>query len=556
MKPDASSFPASPDPDLGQGGDRRWNRTAQAADAGLRLDRFWSRELAEESVSREKIKDWIKSGLALVNNEKVLKPNATLAGDEQLSLCGEALESELIPLDRDLDIRYQDRDLAIVAKPPGLTVHPAPSVGEPTLVHTLLHHFPQIAGLDPARPGIVHRLDKDTSGLMAVALTEAARLTLAEDFAERRTVKAYLALVTGRPPAQGIIDAPLGRHPRIRVRMAVRPKDGREARSTFRTLWTTPKGKASLVLVRIHTGRTHQIRVHLSHIGHPLLGDATYGYKPEALPGLTVPRVMLHSFFLGLTHPRKQTPLSFSLPPPGDFLEVLAALARRPLRLGLTGAAGSGKSALLRALTDLGLPCFSADAAVARLYARDGEAFVLLTGRFGPDLAAKDGSGLDRARLLSLMRGSESVRREVMDLIHPLVAREMERFFLSQARTGIMAAEIPLLLEADPSFRRMVDLAVGVFCPDEMRHARLLARGSAPDIPALLDSWQWPQADKMRACQLVVDNSGPPEALPGKAQALVQAARDLMAHREERFQAWQAGLWPELAAELEQELIS
>ncbi len=417
-------------------GPRRFERTAASSDAGLRLDRFWARELAAEGVSREKVKDWIKAGLALVDGAVARKPNLELAGTEALALTGEAPEPGLAPVDRDLAVLHQDDHLAVIAKPPGLTVHPAPSVGEPTLAHVLVSHFPQIADQDPDRPGIVHRLDKDTSGLLAVALTEGARLALSRDFAERRTVKAYLALVSGKPPAAGSIDAPLGRDPRAKTRMAVRTRDGREARSDYRTLWTAPGGAASLVLVRIHTGRTHQIRVHLSHLGHPLLGDPTYGFRPQRLPGMAVPRVMLHSFFLGLRHPATGTPLALTLPPPQDFLDTLAAFSRRPLRLGITGSAGSGKSALVAELKGLGLPCFSADQAVARLYARGGDAFHLITARFGQELAAPDGSGLDRGRLLALMREKEAVRREVMDLVHPMVAHAMETFFSEQEKSA------------------------------------------------------------------------------------------------------------------------
>ena len=549
-------------PSLSSPGPRRFERTAAPSDAGLRLDRFWARELAAEGVSREKVKDWIKAGLALVDGAVARKPNLELAGTESLALAGDMPAPGLTPVDRDLAVLHQDAHVAVIAKPPGLTVHPAPSVEEPTLAHVLVSHFPQIADQDPDRPGIVHRLDKDTSGLLAVALTEAARLALSRDFAERRTVKAYLALVSGKPPTAGSIDAPMGRDPRAKTRMAVRTRDGREARSDYRTLWTAPGGRASLVLVRIHTGRTHQIRVHLSHLGHPLLGDPTYGFRPERLPGVDVPRVMLHSFFLGLAHPATGAPPALALPPPPDFLDTLAALSRQPLRLGLTGSAGSGKSALLAEFKALGLPCFSADEAVARLYARGGDAFHLITARFGQELAAPDGSGLDRGRLLALMRDKEAVRREVMDLVHPMVAHAMEMFFAQHAeapapipgQTPILAAEIPLLLESDPSFRRGVDLIAGVFCPDRTRHSRILSRGGPPDLPALLDSWQWPQADKMRACHLVVDNTGPRETLPAKAAALVAAVRGVAAHREAKFRAWLDGLWPELVRGFEAEL--
>ena len=242
--------------------------------------------------------------------------------------------------------------MLVVVKPAGLTTHPAPGEPGPTLVNHLLHGWPDIAaatsGMDGQRPGIVHRLDKDTSGLMAVARTEAARLALSESFAGRRTFKVYLALVHGTPePRQGVIDAPMGRHPSRKTLMAVLPKGGREARSEYRVLWTGPRGLASLVAVRIHTGRTHQIRVHMAHIGHPLLGDAAYGprenaewaRRPDRLARMA-PRQMLHAFYLSVPHPATGEPVTRWLAPPEDFRALLAGLDLRVPAGGHCGHAG------------------------------------------------------------------------------------------------------------------------------------------------------------------------------------------------------------------------
>ncbi|HBR05841.1 MAG TPA: dephospho-CoA kinase, partial [Desulfovibrio sp.] len=150
-----------------------------AKDAGLRLDQFWSRELAAEGLSREQVKDWIRSGRALVDGQACARPNLRLRGAEALELSGENRAGELAAESGALDLLFQDAHLAVLDKPAGLTTHPAPGLTQGTLVHRLLHHFPDIRLLDEQRPGIVHRLDKDTSGLMVVALTSAARLTLA-----------------------------------------------------------------------------------------------------------------------------------------------------------------------------------------------------------------------------------------------------------------------------------------------------------------------------------------------------------------------------------------
>ncbi|MGE4551987.1 MAG: dephospho-CoA kinase [Desulfovibrionaceae bacterium] len=527
--------------------ERRFERRAGDADAGLRLDRFWARELAAEGVSRERVQAWIAEGRALVDGDPARKPGLRLAGGEVLELRADpAPAAELPPDPGDLAVVHADAALVVVDKPAGLTVHPAPGEPGPTLAHRLVHHFPDLAALDPERPGIVHRLDKGTSGLMAVARTEAARLKLAGDFATRRVRKVYLAVVHGRPePVAGRIDAPIGRDPRSRTRMAVAAKGGRLARSDWRVLWTDPDGRLSLAAVRIHTGRTHQIRVHMAHLGHPLLGDETYGAREHAewrraggpLADLA-PRPMLHAFRLDLDHPVTGERLAFRADPPEDFLALLSAAGRRCLRVGIVGLPACGKSALLADLRDLGGPCFSADAEVAALYAPGGDGAAVLSRRWGPEVLAPDGA-VDKRALFARMCASEAFRREVMDLVHPLVEHRAEAFFAAHAAAPVAWAEIPLLLEGGWPGRGRVDVVAGVWCPDEVRRARAAARGLAPEALARLDAWQWPGPDKLRACQFVVDNSGGREALRARAAGLARLARRLAGARAE---AWAARL--------------
>lgn len=533
-----------------------WERRVENPDAGLRLDRFWARELASEGVSREQVKDWIKSGRALLDGVVCAKPNQRLDGGESLRLTGESRAGRLAAEDGVLDLIHRDAHLVVLDKPAGLTTHPAPGLSAGTLVHRLLHHFPEIRVLDEQRPGIVHRLDKDTSGVMAVALTSEARLALARDFAERRVSKAYLALVHGRPRRdEGRVDAPIGRHPTQKTKMAVVEKGGRPAESAWRVLWSDPEGRASLLLVRIFTGRTHQIRVHMAHVGHPIVGDAVYGPREHAAwkargeaAAALAGRQMLHAFFLALTHPATGGRMYFRRKPPVDFLELLTALDQRCLRLAVVGRTGSGKSALLRALAARGVPVFSADAEVAGLYAPDGDGAALLTRRFGDVFIAADG-GVDKTALMDAMRRSDGLRREIMDMIHPLVWHRLEVFWTANAAAEVAVAEIPLLQESGRA--DAVDLLAGIWRPEEVRRADVLAgRGLDAETLALFDSWQWPGPAKLRACHLVLDNSGSLADLERRAGALLKIARGVAVRRREaaarRFEA----LWERLEREL------
>ncbi|EGB16529.1 pseudouridine synthase, RluA family [Pseudodesulfovibrio mercurii] len=550
--------------------EQRWERTVTLSDAGTRLDKFWGRELAGEGVSRGRVKGWIESGLALVDGEVTTKGNLKLARGQVAVIRAAAPEADPLgpasppePVSGDIEAVYEDEHMLVIVKPAGLTVHPAPSEPGPTLVNLLIHQWPDIAaensGMDPQRPGIVHRLDKDTSGLMAVARTESARLALSASFAGHETFKVYLALVHGRPElAEGVIDAPMGRHPTHKTLMAVLPKGGREARSDYRVLWTGPRGLASLAAVRIHTGRTHQIRVHMAHIGHPLIGDAAYGprenaewsRRPDRLAGLA-PRQMLHAFYLSVPHPVTGEPVTRWLAPPEDFRALLAGLTRECLRVGIVGMPGGGKSALLKALRDMGRPCFSADECVAGLYGPGGDGAAMIRQRFGGNYTLDDGS-VDKRALFAAMCASEGMRREVMDMIHPMVRHQCEAFFQAHRDEPVAYAEVPLLLEGGWHKTGAVDLVAGVRCPEAKRTGELRElRRLPPEVLAVFDSWQWPEADKLAACDLVVDNDRGLAELADGARRLDQAALTAWERRNREAADRMDALWPELAAELD-----
>lgn len=227
----------------------------------------------------------------------------------------------LVPQPLPLAIVYEDADLLVIDKPAGLAVHPGAGHRTGTLVHAVLAHCPDLPGIGGTqRPGIVHRLDKDTSGLLVVAKTEAALRALQAQIRARQMRREYLALVWGRLEGEATIDAPIGRDPRHRTRMAVTPR-GRRAVTGYRALETF--ARVTLLALRLDTGRTHQIRVHCASIGHPVVGDPTYGRRPNPW-GLG--RQALHAARLAFDHPSGGGPLAFTSPLPPDFAGALARL--------------------------------------------------------------------------------------------------------------------------------------------------------------------------------------------------------------------------------------
>jgi len=286
--------------------------------AGQRLDAWLARALPE--LSRSHIQRSIEQGLATVNGQAV-KASARLQGGESVALhaappTSPTLEPEPIPL----TVIYEDDDLLVVDKPAGLVVHPAPGHSSGTLVNALLARWRTFKGPQGGlRPGIVHRLDKDTSGLLMVAKSDAAMLKLAAQLKERRVKKEYLALVEGRlEPAEGRIEAPVGRHPTQRQHMAV-IRGGRNATSHYTVERYLPG--FSLVRVKPVTGRTHQIRVHLAFTGHPVAGDQFYGR--QQVPNL--PRQFLHATRLGFFQPTSGQWLELESPLPPDLASFLAS---------------------------------------------------------------------------------------------------------------------------------------------------------------------------------------------------------------------------------------
>ncbi len=297
----------------------------QPEEAGQRLDRYLVSVL--EDLSRTKAQQLIECGMVLVNGS-ANKPSYALRVDDivQLSRASSLLgtqASHLKPLYQALDIVYEDADLLVINKAAGMVVHPAPGHADDTVVNALLAYRPELQEIGgEQRPGIIHRLDKDTSGLMIVAKNTRALAVLTEQMQRHEVIKRYLALVEGSMPLdQGSIDAPIGRDPRHRQQMAVTATASRQARTHFRVLQRYPHGH-TLLLLQLETGRTHQIRVHLKAIGHPIVGDPVYGSSNKQR-GLTLNRQFLHAYQLKFTHPTTHAILELEAPLPDDLQKVL-----------------------------------------------------------------------------------------------------------------------------------------------------------------------------------------------------------------------------------------
>jgi 23S rRNA pseudouridine1911/1915/1917 synthase len=300
----------------------RHDWTVERAEQGERIDKFIAAQA--EQWSRSQVQSWIKEGRVTVNGQPV-KSNYKVAEDDEVTLrVPPPRELAIAPEPIPLEIAYEDSDVIVVNKPRGLVVHPAPGHYSGTLVNGLLHHCKDLSGINGVlRPGIVHRIDKDTSGLLVVAKNDQAHLCLAEQLRDHRVNRKYVAIVHGVIPHEmGTIDAPIGRDPKNRQQMAVVFANSKPAVTHF--VVQRRFQQHTLVELKLETGRTHQIRVHMKYIGYPLVGDPKYGPKNT----LGFPGQALHAATLGFRHPRSGEYLEFSAPLPADMQALIARLER------------------------------------------------------------------------------------------------------------------------------------------------------------------------------------------------------------------------------------
>lgn len=295
----------------------------QAPKEAGRVDLYLAGAFPE--LSRSRIQNMLKSGEITVDGKEA-KPNLKLAGGEQIRLAiKKTVPLSVEPEEIALDILYEDKDIIVVNKPQGMVVHPAAGHYKGTLVNALLHHCNDLSGINGImRPGIVHRIDKDTSGVLVVAKNDAAHQGLVAQWKKHSIKRLYIALLHGvLSEGAGIVDAPIGRSHKDRKKMAVDPQKGRTAITHYQVLERFTA--YTLVQLRLETGRTHQIRVHMSYLGHPVAGDPVYGPKKSRLPLMGQ---ALHAQVLGFNHPLTGRWLEYSTPPPLYFEELLEGLRR------------------------------------------------------------------------------------------------------------------------------------------------------------------------------------------------------------------------------------
>lgn len=290
-----------------------------------RLDVYLTASVGED-VSRSRVAQLIKDGTVTVNGKKVKTGYKLEEGDVILYDIPEKKALEVVAQDIPLDIVYEDHDVIVVNKPRGMVVHPAPGTEDHTLVNALMAHCTDLSGINGVlRPGIVHRIDKDTSGLLLVAKTDVAHRSLTEQLKEHSVHRIYQGIVCGMvAEPEGIVDCPIGRHPSERKKMAVTEKNSKRAVTRYRVLERFPG--YSLIECKLETGRTHQIRVHMKYIGYPLLGDPLYG--KGAKPPFFFEGQALHAKTIGFVHPVSGEYMEFSAEPPHDMQAVLAELRK------------------------------------------------------------------------------------------------------------------------------------------------------------------------------------------------------------------------------------
>lgn len=299
--------------------------TVSAEESGERLDKYLAGQFGQD-VSRTQIQLWIKQGHILLN-EKMVKPNQRLAaGDHLIFTAPEPELTDIVPEPISLDIVYEDRDVIVINKPRGVVVHPAPGHLTGTVVNALLYHCRDLSGINgKLRPGIVHRIDKDTSGLLMAAKNDQAHLSLAAQLKDHSVIRKYTAFVHGYVPHdRGTIDAPIGRDPHDRKMFTVTETNSKQAVTHFAVLERF--NDYTYVELQLETGRTHQIRVHMKYIGHPLVGDPMYG---RAHKGLAIDGQALHAGTLGFVHPSTRALLQFERPIPVDMHRLLQQLRSR-----------------------------------------------------------------------------------------------------------------------------------------------------------------------------------------------------------------------------------
>ncbi len=518
--------------------------TVSLEEQGKRLDKFLLEKLKPRGISRQHIINCIKEYGCKVNDRVCKKPSFIVRYEDKIELTIDLPRTELSPVKGNIDIVWRDDHLIIINKPSGISVHPASLKDkDTTLVNLIISKFPEIKDLDVIRPGIVHRLDKDTSGLMVIALNAKSQKLLVRKLANREISKKYLAIVSGIPELLcGEINKPIMRSKRDRKKMEVMV-GGKESRTYYEVVHVFEDKRVSLVKVNLLTGRTHQIRVHFSSIGCSVLGDDVYGkaefnrFKRQyPMVSRLISRQLLHSWKLSFSHPLSKEELFFVQPVPKDFLRAILGLFKRVQRVGITGNLGCGKSMLVDFLKMFGAKVWSADEEVKKLYKPKNPGWEAIVHFWGDKFFDARGNEIDKRKLFEHMLKDSGFRKELEKLIHPMIENSLVKFFDSNREERVAVAEVPLLIEVGWKRKDLFDVVVGVYCKDELRHKWLMEkRGIELEKVRILESWQMPQKEKMRCVDIVIENPGNKQEYKDVALKLWNVLKSLRINKIKRF---------------------
>ena len=508
---------------------------------GKRLDNVLKTFNSE--LSRANIQKYIKDSQCYVDNKIIIDVNYRLKLGQNVKLNIVNYDNNISEIDGKIDIILEDKDFIVCNKPANITVHPCPSCKEPTFVQMLIANFPIMRNMQGQRPGIVHRIDKETSGLLLVALTEKARMYFVDAFSNRTIHKEYLALVYGKIKESGECTKKIGRNPVIKTKMAVidMQNGGKPAYTSWKRLWVSNNDKISLVKVRILTGRTHQIRVHLAHLGHPIVGDKLYA---TGLDKSLANRQMLHAFNLEFVHPSTNKPIKCFCHPPNEFVSCMVNYCKQLKRIVVTGGVGCGKSTMIKYFKEQGFPCISADEIVKEIYLNKGEAYQWLSRNYGDEFIIN--KGVNREKLFNKMVLDDDFKNMYLKMIHDIVFGQIQEFWDTQEKLDreIAIAEIPLYFEGGwQNLYNPKPLSIGVFCNENICNERFKLANRNIERMSILQSWQIQNSRKKKYCDFVFDNSGSIDNLKIFLNKVIKQVRDENLHNKDALEKDIIKLW-------------
>ena len=505
----------------------------------IRLDKFLHKLLESQGISRERIKRYIQEGHVYINAIVCTQISKKIHEKDKIDIYIPEERSLLVGEEGTIDVIDEDPSFLVLNKPASLVVHPCTSTPHGTLLQRVLFHYPEIADMGGERPAIVHRLDKDTTGIILLARTEQARYTFIQAFRDRTITKSYLAFVEGHTPEHGIIEHAIRRDPLQKTRMHI-SHQGKPAYTEYKRIAVFPEGilpyPVSFLHIYIATGRTHQIRVHLSSEGFPLLGDTLYGAHISFAK-----RPLLHAYTLQFHHPLTGKKLFYKQRPPLDFEQTYITLSTPSTHVILTGCAGSGKSTVLQYYIDAGIPCCSADDIIEELYKEGNSIWHYFKQSYGNQFFEENGM-INRAKVLNKMQISHHYKQEIERVTHSFLIEIIHSFWKRHREAPYTIIEVPLYFESTLFQKECpADIIITVSSPQESRIARMRSKGWSEEKIQYILEHQYNDRYKREHADYVIDNSSDYVSLEEKSKESLSYIEQYRTHiystiREEYFE--------------------